>query len=74
MVRNFLGNTAQTETCLVKLFSETEIETLEQKVNDFLKSIASKKYVLSVKYQTTAHDGRVVHSSMVVFIDKIARG
>ncbi len=73
MGRNIMGYMVKTESCMIKLFSELETATLEQKVNDFLKSIASKNYVLDIKYETTSHEGQLVHSALVFYLDKIVK-
>jgi len=64
---------AKTESCLVKLFSKTDVLTLEHSVNDFLRQLAGKNYVLDIKYGITTQDGQVVYSAMVTYIDNIIK-
>jgi hypothetical protein len=62
---------AKTEACLVKLFSETDVLTLERNMNDFLKKLAGRNYVLDIKHGITTQGGQVVYSAMVTYIDNI---
>ncbi|MGD0622594.1 MAG: sporulation protein Cse60 [Thermacetogeniaceae bacterium] len=64
---------AKTESCLVKLFSEIDVLTLERNVNDFLKQLAGRNFVLDIKYGIAVQDGQVVYSVMVTYIDSITK-
>jgi hypothetical protein len=64
---------AKTESCLVKLFSEIDVLTLERNVNDFLKQLAGRNFVLDLKYGIAVQDGQVVYSVMVTYIDSITK-
>jgi hypothetical protein len=68
-----MDNMAKTESCLVKLFSETDVSTLEGNVNDFLRQLAGRNYVLDIKYGITAQDGQVFYSVIVTYIDNIIK-
>ncbi len=63
----------KTESCMVKLFSETDVSTLERDLNDFLRRLAGLNYVLDIKYGIAVQEGQVVYSAMVTYIDNIVK-